>query len=401
MIENRKKKIIIISSLFPAYQGQSRKEVTYALIDIYKEIKDEFEINIFSIWRYYPKIFDFTKKARNANRLSYTDKITIEELNIFRIPIKAFPKRIESKISIVQAANIIDKILCKIDFIPEKVICHTIIPSLLIGKNIAKKYSIPIIICFHNSDYNKIRNKKYLNLYLSNCNGFVFRSFKIKEYFVHCMNKSKLLFDDKKMFLLLSGFKYDEIKENRDKLCNKAKKKNLEFITVSNLNSKNKNIDVIIKAFLKFNKHDTRLKIIGDGKYLEKYKKIAKPRENHILFLGELSRKEVFNHLENADVFILVSKKETFGLVYLEAMLKGCIVVGSKNEGIDGYIKDNMNGYLVESNNIEKLIQVMQEIYFMTEERKKAIIENSYNQLVEYSNDVIIKKYKKYINEDS
>jgi len=34
----------------------------------------------------------------------------------------------------------------------------------------------------------------------------------------------------------------------------------------------------------------------------------------------------------------MVSAPETFGLVYLEAMAKGCIVIGTKNWGIDGIV---------------------------------------------------------------
>ena len=40
----------------------------------------------------------------------------------------------------------------------------------------------------------------------------------------------------------------------------------------------------------------------------------------------------------------MISKNEAFGLVYLEAMLAGCIVA-SRN-GIDGIIIDGYNGFL-------------------------------------------------------
>ncbi len=36
----------------------------------------------------------------------------------------------------------------------------------------------------------------------------------------------------------------------------------------------------------------------------------------------------------------MISKNETCGLVYIEAMAVGCIMIASKNEGFDGIIND-------------------------------------------------------------
>ena len=49
--------------------------------------------------------------------------------------------------------------------------------------------------------------------------------------------------------------------------------------------------------------------------------------------------------MEESDVFAMVSSPETFGLVYIEAMAKGCVTIGSKGEGIDGVIVNNENGF--------------------------------------------------------
>ena len=45
------------------------------------------------------------------------------------------------------------------------------------------------------------------------------------------------------------------------------------------------------------------------------------------------------------NVWIMISKNETFGLVYLEAMARGCITIGSRNQGIDGVINHGVNGF--------------------------------------------------------
>ena len=59
--------------------------------------------------------------------------------------------------------------------------------------------------------------------------------------------------------------------------------------------------------------------------------------------------------MKKSDVFVMPSAPETFGLVYLEAMASGCIVVGAKGWGIDGLIKNGFDGYLVEPRDIDAL----------------------------------------------
>ena len=68
--------------------------------------------------------------------------------------------------------------------------------------------------------------------------------------------------------------------------------------------------------------------------------------ESCVYFEGEKAREQVLHLMEESDIFVLVSSPETFGLVYVEAMAKGCITIGSKGEGIDGVIVNNENGYL-------------------------------------------------------
>ena len=42
-----------------------------------------------------------------------------------------------------------------------------------------------------------------------------------------------------------------------------------------------------------------------------------------VKFLGQLSKEDVFKKMKEADIFILPSKNETFGMVYMEALSFG------------------------------------------------------------------------------
>jgi glycosyltransferase involved in cell wall biosynthesis len=50
--------------------------------------------------------------------------------------------------------------------------------------------------------------------------------------------------------------------------------------------------------------------------------------------LEGLSRKELVSEFEQADLFVLPSLVEGFGLVYLEALAAGCHVIGTDNTGL-------------------------------------------------------------------
>ena len=50
---------------------------------------------------------------------------------------------------------------------------------------------------------------------------------------------------------------------------------------------------------------------------------------------------------------------KTFGLVYLEAMARGCITVASRDEGFDGIIQDGVNGFLCKSGDETELVQYL------------------------------------------
>lgn len=64
-----------------------------------------------------------------------------------------------------------------------------------------------------------------------------------------------------------------------------------------------------------------------------------------------------------ADVFIFPSREEPLGLVGIEAMAAGTIVIGSKVGGIKEYISDGENGFLFEPEDHLALSQSIEKVY--------------------------------------
>ncbi len=127
-----------------------------------------------------------------------------------------------------------------------------------------------------------------------------------------------------------------------------------------------KNIDLILKSVkIVLNKYkNVKLTIVGEGierANLEKLVAELKMTEN-VIFMGEIPNHEVQKLMNENYLFILTSVAEGFGIVYPEAMRAGCITIGTKNEGIDGFLKDGENGFLVNPD-VEEIAKLIKQIY--------------------------------------
>lgn len=140
----------------------------------------------------------------------------------------------------------------------------------------------------------------------------------------------------------------------------KAKK---TLLTVSRLHAY-KGVDRVLESVRDLIQKGLQIeyKIIGVGTDLERLKKIASHLkiENHVHFLGALSQKEIVEHYNQADIFILLSREELpdvegFGLVFLEAAACGLPSVGGNSGGIPDAIENEKSGWLVDPNDQEKI----------------------------------------------
>lgn len=120
------------------------------------------------------------------------------------------------------------------------------------------------------------------------------------------------------------------------------------IIHVSNFRAV-KRIDTVIETFAKIHKQmASKLLLIGDGPELMDMKQLAKDLdiEEYVIFLGKQDWVSEFYQL--ADLVLLLSEKESFGLTLLEAMKSGVVPVGSTAGGIKEVIRHGETGYLVD-----------------------------------------------------
>jgi glycosyltransferase involved in cell wall biosynthesis len=200
-----------------------------------------------------------------------------------------------------------------------------------------------------------------------------------------------------KMFVAGSGINFSEIEPHEfflKKIENSKSKTKINFITVASF-IKRKNIDITLDALKPLSDFDWEYTIIGDGDEKDFLtSKIDSLKLNEkVHLLGKKTRDEVLTYLKSSDVFIMVSSSETFGLVYLEAMAKGNMIIGCKNWGIDGVVVNGYNGYLVEERNCSQLTNVLQNLFLMPFTEKQNILLNTEKTILANTNESTAENY--------
>ena len=129
----------------------------------------------------------------------------------------------------------------------------------------------------------------------------------------------------------------------------------LHLISVARL-IKRKGLQHILQALHELNDPSIKLSIVGSGNYEKKLMLLSESLglKESVTFYGYCPREELSALYRRADVFILPSLSESFGIVFAEAMSSGLPIIGSRVGGIPDLVKQE-NGILVSPGNVQKI----------------------------------------------
>lgn len=273
-------------------------------------------------------IFVSLRKNSSESLIQFTN-FKVFELNLGKIPLFSFKLK---------------KLIKELK--PDIIHCHCFYPTLLSGLYL-KEYYHKIISTLHNNpledfsyEYGKVisffmvksmiffQRKFYLNIAISN-------------YIKNIHNELDL----NNVKVIYNGIPSME----RNFKIFHTKNQKINLITVSVLN-KRKNLDFLIEVCekLKNLKLEFILTIIGNGSERKSLEKLIKEKklENEVIFLGKLSREEVYEELFKSDIFLFSSKSEGFGLVIVEALSCNLPVIAGNIPVMEEIIETNKNGII-------------------------------------------------------
>ena len=140
----------------------------------------------------------------------------------------------------------------------------------------------------------------------------------------------------------------------------------------------------------------TKLLLVGDGPDRSECERLTRELDlqKDVLFLGK--QDGLTEILNSADVFLMPSQSESFGLSALEAMACGVPVVSSSVGGLPELIIHNETGFIAEIGDIDRMARYT--IDLLTNEKKyKLFSKNSRDRAVNnFDKNLIVPKYVSY-----
>ena len=120
-----------------------------------------------------------------------------------------------------------------------------------------------------------------------------------------------------------------------------------------------KGYDVLIEAFAQLDNAE-QLIIIGSGTENERLHAQVEQLgiADRIRFTGMLDKQAIVSLMNESNAFVLPSRSETFGVVYIEAMAMGLPVIATPCGGPEHFVNSD-NGLLVDIDNVEQLTKAM------------------------------------------
>lgn len=132
----------------------------------------------------------------------------------------------------------------------------------------------------------------------------------------------------------------------------------IRLITVARLLER-KGIHTILEACARPTILPVKLDIVGTGPYERELRQLAGTLglSERVRFLGYVPNEDLPKHYRRADIFVLPSSTESFGLVFAEAMSCGLPIAASNVGGIPETVRDGIDGLLCPPNDAEALRQ--------------------------------------------
>ncbi|MCK5547684.1 MAG: glycosyltransferase [Thermoplasmata archaeon] len=127
------------------------------------------------------------------------------------------------------------------------------------------------------------------------------------------------------------------------------------LLTVGRI-SEEKNLEVLIEALPHVKKEmpNVKLLVVGDGPAIPKYKGLVGSMglDNDVIFTGYVDDEDLPKYYCCCGIFATASTFETQGLVILEALASGKLVVGPDYRAVPEFVIDGKTGYLFEPNGV-------------------------------------------------
>ncbi|MEJ8803014.1 N-acetyl-alpha-D-glucosaminyl L-malate synthase BshA [Pontibacter sp. H249] len=156
-----------------------------------------------------------------------------------------------------------------------------------------------------------------------------------------------------------------------------------------------KRVDDVIRIFAQVRQHmPSKLLLVGDGPDRPKMEKLCRELQicNDVRFLGKLEAVEEV--LSIADLFLMPSEKESFGLAALEAMACEVPVVSSNTGGIPELNIDGVTGFTSPVGAVDEMVQ--NALTILDDANLPIFKANALKRAHDFDIDKVVPKYEEF-----
>jgi len=321
----------------------------------------------------------------------YYKNIYFHEVEVLEYPLFKYPPY--SLSLSVKMAEIFESV--KLDIMH----VHYAIPhaasAYLTQRILGEDSNFKFVTTLHGTDITIVGNHssffKITKFCIENSNGVTCVSDYLKQLTVDTFNIKK---DIEVIYNFVDTSKYKRNSLDKNKL-GIIKKNELGIIHISNFRPV-KNIRNIIEIFCRIRKEiDSKLMLVGDGPDFA-FIKEAVSRLNlndDVVFLGR--QDNVVPLLNSADLYLLPSKSESFGVSALEALSCSVPVIGTNVGGLKEVVKDGECGYLFGPEDIGGMTKAALDI-LSSKSKLEKMTQEARKTALTFDAKVIIPKYIEY-----
>jgi len=245
----------------------------------------------------------------------------------------------------------------KIEF--DLIHAHYTWPNGVLGLNLKKKYGVPLVVTEHTS-------QTFVKYFKKN-DEYIFKTWKevdaiirMRKMDIYKFSQAEVNID--RLFYIPNGFDQEKFHPENSQLARRELK--LPFskkiiINVAQMYSPVKGHKYLVEAMkiVLEQRVDVLCIMIGDGVLRGKIENQAKSLGEYIKFVGSKPHNEIPLWMNAADLFVLPSLRESFGIVQIEAMACGVPIVATRNGGSEEIITSEDYGLLCEPGNPEDLAE--------------------------------------------
>ena len=346
--------ILVLPSSYPStispVAGSFVKEQVHALNE------NDYQVGVI-----HTELVSIRKFKLSASKINHfqTESYCENGVNVLRFGGWSLPKLRKVNFYIFRImTNILVKRYIACFGVPDVIHAHGFIWAGISAIALREKYNIPLVVTEHSSAFERKLLSRWETWQVSCTANKVDRVIAVSQFLADSM-KNQGVKNSIEIIPNVVDTRFFHLPTN-------TKPKKFTFLAIALL-TQNKRIDVSLKAFAQSFKGNSkiRMEIGGDGPERAGLESLVCQLgiEKQVVFLGVLSKADVRRAMWRANIFVLSSHVETFGVVLIEAMATGLPVISTKCGGPEDLLPEHLGCSLVKSASVNSLATAMMQAF--------------------------------------